>query len=70
MKIEVNLLRNVGSEYKVREVYSCVTKMCSRRFKKEDVGKHVGSPEYIRVNRNDAYAPVSYTHLDVYKRQV
>ena len=40
------------------EVYSCVTKMSSRRFKNKEVGEHVGAPEYNRVNRKDAYAHI------------
>ena len=50
----------------------CKNTMMKRAFEGTDfagLNEYLEGPSAIAISKDDATAPVSYTHLDVYKRQ-
>ena len=49
-------------------IYNTLAKVGLQHDEGPDVGGEYGP--YVQSQRRDMYRPVSYTHLDVYKRQI
>ena len=61
--------RRVSSKHRIRESWDCTNPDCGQRIRISDT--HLLEKVTILMNRiiANSYLPVSYTHLDVYKRQ-